>query len=461
MLNVRKMKVTIDIDLSAAWSKLYGIIKRFRIEHFLLLYFAVHMLQIPFPSDGSKIFDEAHYVPGSVQTLEGAAANLEHPPLPKIIGAIGIALFGNNWFGWRFPQVLMQIMALYLFYLIAKRFLGDPWALGATALLGLDTVFFIHGGALLIDMPSFLFGFLAFELYFRKRYGWSALSMGLALLAREMSIFYFLTLAVYHLAANRQAMKSALKTGIRYVVVSLLVFMILLWIYDIRWEAYSATSVTRIVQRNILVNSLGTPIATMTTTQLSTSKEMIWNPVQHVLFIVRYHDPYLLVLKEPYRSYQYAWNWILPIHISPTGTLTTDILEAPTYFRVDVTVSSPKGMARYSPIWYRAAANPMLWYGVWLGVVGLFFASRRKPDRLTSVLISAGLLSNFIPWVVFSIITRKIGFNYYMIYTLPFVALAIGLFWKQIPKYGKLFSAIHIIAALVYFIYVFPVRPMP
>ena len=118
-----------------------------------------------------------------MSTLAGVAANAEHPPLPKIIRAIGIGLLGNNWFGWRFPQVLMQIAALYIFYLIARRLLGNPWALGATMLLGLDMVFFIHGGTLLIDMPAFLFCFLAIELYFRKHYWLSASSMGLAFLS--------------------------------------------------------------------------------------------------------------------------------------------------------------------------------------------------------------------------------------------------------------------------------------
>jgi len=457
-----KHKLVIDIDLGAAWERTRNMIGRIRVDHFLLFIFAAHMLQIAFPSDGSKIFDEAHYVPASLQTLAGEAANLAHPPLPKIIGAIGIAVLGNNWFGWRFPQVVMQIAVLYLFYLIAKRFLGDPWALGATALLGLDTVFFIHGGALLLDMSGFLFGFLAFELYFRKRYGWSALSMGLALLSRVMCVFYFLTLAVYHLAANRRAIKSAVRIGLRYVTVSMLVFGILLWVYDVKWQAYEVVSATNVIRRNIILGPGGDPIATRTTTEQSISKEMIWNPVQHVFYMIRYHtSPALLLLKEPYRSYHSAWNWVLPIHISPNGTLMTDVLEAPTYFRIDVTVSSPKGVARYSPIWYRAAANPMLWYGIWLGIVGLFFAFRRKPDRLTPVLISTGLLSNFTPWLVMSVLVRKLGFNYPMLYTLPFVALAIGLFWKEIPKYGKLFAAIHVIAALAYFLYVFPVRPMP
>lgn len=295
------MKVRIEIDLGALWNRLVELAGKFHIEHFLLLYFAVHMLQIAFPSDGSMVFDEAHYIPASLQTLQGVAANAEHPPLPKIIGAIGIAILGNNWFGWRFPQVIMQVAALYLFYLIAKRLLGDPWALGATMLLGLDTVFFIHGGTLLIDMPMFLFGFLAIELYFRKRYGWSAVSMGLAFVSREMSIFLFLALAAYHLVANRSTIKPALKLGLRYALIALIVFGALLWMYDLKYLPPSATTVTNIAYNNVILGPNGTAITTITSVIQSTSKQVIWNPVQHVLFIYNYHGPQGLVVNETYR----------------------------------------------------------------------------------------------------------------------------------------------------------------
>ena len=233
------MKLTFELDFDALWHGIKGIARGFHVEHFLLIYFAVHMLQIAFPSDGSMIFDEAHYVPASIATLNGIAANAEHPPLSKIISAIGIALLGNNWFGWRFPQVLMQVAFLYVFYLIARRLLRDPWALGATVLLGLDTVFFIHGGALLIDMAMFLFGFLSVELYFRKHYVWSAASMGLAFASREMSIFLFATLAIYHIYANRRSLKPALKIGLAFTLIALVVFGGLMFAYDLKYQPAS------------------------------------------------------------------------------------------------------------------------------------------------------------------------------------------------------------------------------
>jgi len=410
------------------------------------------MIQLSFPNDGSYVFDEAHYVPASLATLNGVAANAEHPPLPKIIGALGIWVFGNNWFGWRFPQVLIQIGALYLFYLIAKRFLGDPWALGATMLLAFDTIFFIHGGTLLIDMPSFLFGFLAFELYFRKRYGWSAASMGLTFLAREMSIFFFAALAIYHLAVNRKALKPALKIGVSYTLVTLLVFGGLMFAYDLKYLPPKSVNVTTFTFQNVILNPNGTAITTITSTSQSISKDVIWNPVDHVLFIANYHGPKGIVINETYAPYQYAWNWILPID---------DPFSSPTYYRVDVTVSNGTVTKHYTPIWYRAQANLPLWYGVFPAFIGLIYALIRRKETGTAVFALSGIILNYAPWVAMSLLVRRIGFNYYMIWTLPFIALGLAFSWKQLGRYGKAALALNVLACLAFFVAFFPVKPMP
>jgi 4-amino-4-deoxy-L-arabinose transferase-like glycosyltransferase len=430
----------------------------------------MHMLQIAFPSDGSMIFDEAHYQPAAVATLNGIAANAEHPPFPKIISAIGIALLGNNWFGWRFPQVLMQVAALYLFYLIIKRFLGDPWALGGTMLLGLDTVFFIHGGALLIDMPIFLFGFLAVELYFRRHYWLSAASLGLAFASREMSVFLFGALAVYHIYANRGALKPALKLGCKYMLVALLVFGTLMFAYDLSYLPPKAIAVTNYVNANIVMNN-GTAITTLYTTIHSTSKDLIWNPIDHVLFIYHYHGPEGLVINESYAPYQYPWNWVLPFDPVPqNGTFRQpDPFNSPTYFRVDVQVSAGGPGKHYIPMWYRAQANLPVWYGFWPALVGcIYVLFRRKPseqtgkDRGVALFSLVGILLNFVPWIVLSVLVRRIGFNYYMIYTLPFIALGVCFAWKQLPeKYGKKILFLNVLLALLFFWWFFPIRPMP
>jgi len=457
------MRIKFEIDLTAIWSRIVDIARQFNIGHFLLLYFAAHMLQIAFPSDGSMIFDEAHYIPASLKTLEWQGANAEHPPLPKMVGAIGIWLLGNNWFGWRFPQVVMQVAVLYLFYLIARRFSGERWALAGTMILGFDTIFFIHGGALLIDMPSFLFGLLALELYFRKRYNWSAASMGLGFLAREMSIFYFAALGVYHLTKNWRTVKPMLKLGLRYTLIALVVFGSLLWWYDLQFQVYSGMSVTNMVSQNIVLgpsttgNTTGlVPVTTIIKTVQLTSKEMVWNPVQHVLFIWHYHGPTGMVIPTSTQPWTYPWNWILP----------TAPWDAPTYFRVDVAVSAGAESKHYIPIWYLAQPNLFLWYSFIPVIAGLVWLWRRQPTKHPQIaFVLAGLLVNFLPWVISRLLWERLGFNYYMIWALPYVACGLAMVCSNLPprfaKVGKLIMIIGVIYSVASFIWFFPVRPMP
>jgi 4-amino-4-deoxy-L-arabinose transferase-like glycosyltransferase len=431
------------------------IVKRIGISHILLFIFALHMIQIPFPSDGSYVFDEAHYVPASIATLNGQPANAEHPPLSKIIAAIGIAILGNNWFGWRFPQVLMHLGVLYLFYLISKRMLGDPWALGATMLLGFDTLFFIHGGILMLDTAALLFGLLALHLYLRGRYAWSAVAMGLALLSRIQAIFIFATLAVHLLYANRRSLRLGLRMVARYLFIAALVFGILLWAYDAAYRPPSGIIVKNYLVANVITDQAGKPVTTITTTaQSTTAAGFITNPIDHVLFMLRYHGPGGIVLNEPYRPYQYAWNWVIP---------SIDPNDFPTYYRTDITITSPEGVKHYVPIWYIAALNPAVIYGFWPMLLALGVAFWQRRDIETVVLAGAGLACSYTPWLLMSMLVRRIGFNYYMIWSMPFIALGLAFAWKTLvsEEYGRLGLAFNVIIAFVWFLKFFPVHPFP
>lgn len=62
----------------------------------------------------TPFFDEVHYLPAARAVLELQwATNIEHPPLAKQIMALGIALFGDEPFGWRIFSVLFGTLALF------------------------------------------------------------------------------------------------------------------------------------------------------------------------------------------------------------------------------------------------------------------------------------------------------------------------------------------------------------
>ena len=452
------MRIQFTLDFNMWALKLRTLISKFTIFHYLSLYFAVHLLQIAFPSDGSLVFDEAYYTKCSLATLQGIACNGEHPPLPKLIGAVGIWLFGNNWFGWRFPVVLMGIGALFLFYLLAKRFMGDPWALGATILLSLDTLWFIHSGTLLLEMPMFLFVFLALELYFQKHYMLSAVSMGIAFTAREMAIFPFIALGIYHIYANRKMLKPALKIGLKYALVAVLIFGIIMQAYDMGYHAYSAASVANYVNANVVMNN-GTALTTIYSTTQSVSKVPMLTPIDNLQFWWAYHGPTGMNFpNETYAPWDYAWNWIMPC--DPVNQ-TCQPLNSPTYYRVDVNVGANGVTNHYTPIWYQAQANLAVWYGFIPALIGLSYALVKRKETENALFMLSGMVLTYAPWLVISLVVKRIGFNYYFLYVLPFVALGMVFTWKQLGKYGKPVLLINILMALWFFLAYFPIHPMP
>jgi len=461
------LKIELDVDLDAYWRSVSGAVHSSPwIFIFLALLFAAHMIQIPFPSNGT-IFDEAYYIPASQMTLQGIGSNPEQMPLPKIIGAMGIALLGNNWFGYRFPQVVMQIIALYLFYLLAKRFLGDPWGLGATMLLGFDTVFFIHGGALLLEMPLFLFGFLAYELYFRQHYWASAIAMGLAFLSREVGILYFIPLAIYHLYNNyhvdKRLLKRALIIGVRYSLIALLVFISLLWAYDVGFHPPINTTYTTIYTNVYVWGANGTTphvLSSYVSSSLSSSYQEITNPVQHIAWLLHYHTSFIIpVGSVSYIPYDYAYNWITPIALNGNHSLI--MFNTAYYYRLDIFVTKNGTTIDNTPIWYREQGNLALWYGIWPAMGFLIYGLIKKPqDRPTAVFMITGILANYLPWVLYTLTGALFQFSYYMVWSLPFIAMGLAYAWKQLPaKYGKDVLLLNVFLALLFFLWFFPIRP--
>ena len=159
------MSIKFEINFKWLFSKSLTLLKRFNISHLLLLVLALHLLILSTPSDGF-VFDEAHYVPAALQTLHFEPANAEHTPLAKIAIAMSIGIFGDYWLAWRLPIVLMSTATLYVFYLIANRFMSKKYALFATAFLSFDVMFFVNGSIFILDPPAILFGLLGIELYF-------------------------------------------------------------------------------------------------------------------------------------------------------------------------------------------------------------------------------------------------------------------------------------------------------
>lgn len=72
------------------------------------------MVMVRLSTPPAPYFDEIHYVPAARALLEGSEwLNREHPPLGKILLALGMAVFGDNALGWRIMPALAGTLALY------------------------------------------------------------------------------------------------------------------------------------------------------------------------------------------------------------------------------------------------------------------------------------------------------------------------------------------------------------
>jgi hypothetical protein len=419
------------------------------------------MLQIGYPGQGqcstACVFDETYVVQDALNLLQHSIGT-GRLPLPSIFGALGIYFFGNDPFAWRIFPVLFQVGALYFFFLIAKRFMGDRWGLAATMLLGFDTVWFIHGGLLLNDTTMFFFALGATELYFRKKYWQSATMMGLALLSREMVIFWALALVAYHFYANRASVKPALKVGLKYAIVAFAVFFIILSAYDLAAHPQTGTSVGVIQSQNVVLNGT-TPFTTVTSDFTSTSTQFIENALQHVEYVYDSFGPGAYATAGgAYRPYKDPLSWIEPFVVH-NGTIQSAFWVVDSYLTTNVTTSVNGVVASsYLIHYYSYQDNPAVWYGFIPCVAVCAYALYKRKETEAAFYMLSGAVANYAPWLALGIFdSTRMGFNFYGIYTLPFSAMGFTFFFKTLPpKYGKPLMALDLLIAAIFFLWFFP-----
>lgn len=81
-------------------------------------------------------FDEVYYVKAAKEYLNFLPdTNWMHPPLAKMIMALGINVFGDNAFGWRMAGAALGAISVYLIYLFAGRLFKSGFAANCAGFL--------------------------------------------------------------------------------------------------------------------------------------------------------------------------------------------------------------------------------------------------------------------------------------------------------------------------------------
>ncbi len=167
----------------------------------------VHRIDTP----GNLIGDEIYYVPAARNILgwneEGVPQDrvVAHPPLGKMIIALGMLLFGDNPFGWRITSVLAGTACVPLFFLVVRRLLQgrkefEFSSMIATFLFAFENLTFYFARVARLDV--FMLVFLLAGIYFLldERLGRKVLStpfFAASLLSKEAALVVITPMLLY------------------------------------------------------------------------------------------------------------------------------------------------------------------------------------------------------------------------------------------------------------------------
>lgn len=373
------------------------------------------------------IFDEVYYVDGARDLLkfgvEVTGNNPEfvvHPPIGKWLIALGIQLFGDSAFGWRFTTAVAGSVMILLIALIAHRLFRNPLLTGlASALMAVDGLALVHSRTALLDNFLALFILTATYFFIRRQYWWTAIALGIALGIKWSAIYFILVFGV--IALYRAFTHHTGKALIRPTLERIGQFVLLpTGIYLISWIGWfnSQRGWARDYSANVLTS------------------------------FVHYHQQILnfhTSLTEKHTYQANPWSWL--------------IMGRPTSFFYQ----SPKGCGADSCSQeILALGTPLLWWSATIAlsvVVGLWIRAalmRRIEPALT--IIVAGMTAGYLPWFFYQ---SRTVFTFYAIVFQPFLILALvycaQLIRSRYGRRGEIVIAAGILLITLNFLYFLPI----
>jgi dolichyl-phosphate-mannose--protein O-mannosyl transferase len=172
---------------------------------------ALFLLRLAVPHQ--LVFDEVHYVPAARALIDlSGPMNIEHPLLGKWLIALGMRLFGDNPFGWRFMSTLAgsaTVVATFAtVWQITHRLRPS---LVATALTVLGFTVYVQARIAMLDgfMLAFLTGAIAMLGWALRRGGWgrwigAAILLGCAVACKWLAAPYVAFAAIAFIVFKRE-----------------------------------------------------------------------------------------------------------------------------------------------------------------------------------------------------------------------------------------------------------------
>ena len=337
------------------------------------------------------IFDEVYYVDGARDLLkygvEVSGNNPEfivHPPVGKWLIGAGIAIFGDNEFGWRFATALIGTLLILVFARLVHVLFYSPLLTGlGAALMAMDGLLLVHSRTALLDLFLTFFILVAVLLWHRGRHWWAGLTFGLALGCKWSAIYFIAVIALvslYRILVNidiRESLKPIAKKFAQYGLLPI-------GVYVISWTGWFLSD--RGWDRQSSPNPL-----------------VAW--FNYHFEMLNFHTG--LTEKHPYEAN--PWSWL--------------VMGRPTSFFYDSPADCGANNCAREVL---ALGTPLLW---WIGtiaiavVIGYWIKSliNRSVDPAAQI-VSIGIVAGYLPWFAMQ---QRTMFSFYAIVIVPFMVLAI------------------------------------
>ena len=389
------------------------------------------------------MFDEIYFARTAYQHIIGEAPfEYTHPPLGKLLMAVGILTFGMNTIGWRIIPFMFGIAMIPIMYMFGRRMFKNRFGAFASAfLISFDSMHFVLSRIGLIDIILSTFIVLMFYFFFIYYDGdlfkkdWkgaylpllvSGIFFGLAVSVKWTAVFGACGVMVLFLLLKREELNKAMRNSIFKPSMTYPILIIL--------ASYGVISF--IIYYLSYIPIMGIPGE-------GSGLEMVMR-YQHNMYI--YHST--LTATHPFSSSWWSWIFMIkPVWIY--GFSNT----------FDNTVSN-----------IVAIGNPVVW---WVTIPFMLFVILRwirDKDRIARFIAIAFILQ-LVPYVFIG----RITFIYHMFPNITFMILAsvycLNMMWNreitlyknkhiilsEENKWGKYIVIFYLVIVLLMFIYFYPI----
>ncbi|WP_235560902.1 phospholipid carrier-dependent glycosyltransferase [Bacillus sp. FJAT-28004] len=392
-------------------------------------------------------FDEIYHARTAYEHLEHIVAyENTHPPLGKIIIALGIKLFGLHPFGWRIAGTVFGIAMLPLMYVFARRlFKTSSYAGVATALLAADFMHFTQTRIATIDVYGVFFIMLMF--YFMHKYyslSFYRVKLSVTLLPLFLAGLFFgigvaskwivlyggaglaimLGLSLFdrykEYAAAKRVLKESKKEAVfsqdklqhiikvfpRYTIITLAVCLVFYIVIPLTIYALSYIPVLTVMDEGYTLKSL----------------------VDYQKHMFSYHSK--LVSTHPFSSSWWEWPF----------------MKRPVWYY------SGDNMAAGLKSTIVAMGNPLIWWaGIFAMAATIWISIKRRDKAMYTIWIA--FLAQYVPWML----VTRLTFLYHYFAMVPFIILSLVYMFKIIeekrPNFKRVRNVFVAVAILLFVMY--------